>query len=426
MLRPEMRLAAKYSVVRWILLLVLGSLRAQEAPDPARNATASPLEESRENAIRAVDDLLRHWWIGDESTGHLTPTHGGCPTNNLGVLWERAVVICALDGLCGAMDDPHLRQRIRAQWIHERETFRPAELEACGSGTHSPWCDDAAWSLLYYVIVFQRTGEADALERAKGMAQNIHTRWSDDELGGGLWYNDKRQIKSLYAVAYVYGCLGVYEATHDSKYRDLALTEYQWIETHLLRPDNLYWCDYSAGPPADAQRPRGPVGADRPQQIRAGGSVVYLGGNMGMGACQAYLYQLTGDDAYRQAAFRTAAALSTHLKNAQGCYINDRDAFNNGIFASLWARRLITLPGFDPEPLAVLRVTAKAVAASRTTPAYVPAYGPGGEGFYPGDWDGGSHWETSGSMANMMHVSASSIGIIVAAAYDYLPVLPGK
>jgi hypothetical protein len=195
------------------------------------------------------------------------------------------------------------------------------------------------------------------------------------------------------------------------------LAEYQWIETHLLRPDGLYWCDYSAGRPAKTKHPMGPEGLNRPNQIATAGSVVYLGGNMGMGACQAYLFQLTGEDAWRQAAFRTAAALRDHLVDKRGCYLNDRDAFTNGFFASFWARRLTSLPGYDPALLAPLRASAQAIAASRTTDAYAPAYGPGGAGHYPGDWDGGSTWENKGSMANMMHVSASSVSVLVAGLY---------
>jgi hypothetical protein len=380
-------------------------------------AVASPPGEIRASAVRAVDDLLHHWWTGDDSTGHLLATHGGCVNKGKGVIWERAIVACAMEGLGLAIDDSHLRNRIKAQWLYDRSIFSPAELEACGTGSHSPWCDDANWALLYYVLMYQQTGDAAALEHAKAMAQNIHARWYDDALGGGLWYNDKRQLKSLYGVAYVYGCLGVYEATHDAKYLELAQEEYQWIETHLLRADGLYWCDYSAGPPANPTHPLGPMGIKNPNHIGTAGSVVYLGGNMGMGACQAYLYQLSGEEAWRAAAFRTAAAMRDHLVDQRGCYINDRDAFTNGFFASFWARRLKALPGFEPGQFTVLRATAKAIAASRTTAAYTPAYGPGGEGNYPGDWDGGSAWEGKESMANMMHVSASSIAFLVAAVY---------
>jgi hypothetical protein len=204
--------------------------------------------------------------------------------------------------------------------------------------------------------------------------------------------------------------------TGERRYLDLALEEYHWIESHLLRPDGLYWCDFSAGPPANPEHPRGPIGSDRAGHIAVASSVVYLGGNLGMAACQAYLYQLTGDDAWRLAALRTADALAAHLVDKSGCFINDRDAFTNGIFASFWARRMIGVLGKDHPSLTVLRATAREIAGHRTTETYHPAYGTGGAGFYPADWDGGSVWEEKGSMANMMHVSGSSAGFIAAAA----------
>ena len=47
---------------------------------------------------------------------------------------------------------------------------------------------------------------------------------------------------------------------------------------------------------------------------------------------------------------------------------------------------------------------------------HTPPYGPHGAGFYPGDWDGGSRWEGKESLANMMHVSATSAAFLAAAA----------
>ena len=139
---------------------------------------------------------------------------------------------------------------------------------------------------------------------------------------------------------------------------------------------------------------------------------------MAMGACQAYLYQLTGKEDWRRDALRTAAAIREHLTDANGRYINDRDAYTNGIFASFWARRVVALPGKDAGRLDVLRRTADAIAATRTSGTYAPARGPAGEGFYSADWEGHPVWELHGSLANMMHVSASSVGFIVAAAYS--------
>jgi hypothetical protein len=366
-------------------------------------------------ARAAVDDLLAHWWIGDANTGHLMPTHGGCEAKGRGVIWERGVVMCALEGLGAAAGNADCGERIRAQWLHDTQLYKPAELEACGPGSPAPWCDDAAWALLWYVIAFQQTGDPAALDHAKGMIRNIRARWHDDALGGGLWYNDQRKVKSLYSVAFVHGCLGVYEMTGERAFLDIALEEYAWIESHLLRADGLYWCDFGAGPPANPEHPRGPVGTNRARHIAVASSVTYLGGNMGVGACQAYLWQLTGDEKWRVSALRTADALAAHLTDRAGCFINDRDAFTNGIFASLWARRMVGISA-QHKSIAVLRATAKAIAAHRTTADYRPAYGTGGAGFFTADWDGKNVWEEKGSMANMMHVSGSSVCFIVAAA----------
>jgi predicted alpha-1,6-mannanase (GH76 family) len=400
---------------RLLALLTLVLPLASPASDFKVGGEGGP--DCRGLAQKAVGDILGHWWIGDEKTGHLMPTHGGIETKGRGVLWERTIVICALEGLSMATGDTALRERIAAQWQYDKAQFKPPELEACGPGSPAPWCDDAAWQLLYYNVAFEQTGDTAAIDRAKGLIHSIHDRWYDSQLGGGLWYNEQRKLKSLYAVACVYGCLGVYEATGDRVYLDLALEEYHWIESHLLRPDHLYWCDYSAGPPADPDHPLGPVGSGRGDHIHTAGSAVFLGGNMGMGASQAYLYQLTGDATYRAAAVRTAKALSAHLTDSAGRYINDRDAFDNGVFGSFWVRRMVGLLDAHDPSFTALRATALSIANSRTTASYHPVYGPDGAGFYPGDWDGGTAWERGQSLASMMHVSASSAGLLVAAVY---------
>jgi hypothetical protein len=384
------------------------------ATSASENPDARPKQD---RAAAAVNDLLARWWVGDASTGHIKPTHGGCETTNRGVIWERAMMICAMEGLYENGGDPDLNTRIGAQWRYDKTRYKVAELQACGAGSINPWCDDACWSLLYYVIAFQQTGDGDALEDAKGLMRKIHERWHDDELGGGLWYNDERKVKSLYGAAFAYAGLALYEASGEPNYRDLAMAEYDWIETHLKRPDNLYWCESSAGPPRDPRNPTGPMGRNRPRQIHEASSVSYLGGNMAMGACHGFLYQLTGSDAYRQAALRTAAALRENAVDGEGRYINDRDAFTNGVFGSLWARWVLALPGSDKRDRTILSATANAIVAARTTASYVPAYGLAGAGFYPADWNGGSVWENKGSLANMLHVSASSVGIVVGASY---------
>ncbi|MDR3403169.1 MAG: glycoside hydrolase family 76 protein [Chthoniobacter sp.] len=394
-------------------------LAAALALRPALTFAAEPAPDTlplHDAATRAVQDLIDHWWIGDAASGHLQPTHGGCAVDKgRGVIWERATVMAVLEGRAAATGDATARERICAQWRYDKSQYKSAELRACGPGSSAPWCDDATWEAVYYVIAYQQSGDPDALAAAEGILEQIHTLWFDDQLGGGLWYNNDRKVKSLYSVAYVYGALGAYEATGNRHYLDLARAEYDWIEQHLLREDHLYWCDFSAGPPANPEHPAGPVGVGRPHDIHTAGSVTYLGGNLGMAACQAWLYSLTGEDAWRTAALRTTTALHEHLCDSAGRFINDRDAFTNGFFASAWARRMAGLRGSEPA-LEDLRRTALAIARLRTGPGYTPAYGPRGAGFYPGDWDGGSRWEGKESLANMMHVSATSVAILAAAA----------
>jgi hypothetical protein len=383
------------------------------AEDASLDKTSPPLHEA---AARGIQDLLDHWWIGAPSSGHLQPTHGGCTVDKgRGVIWERAAVLIALEAWASQDGDARARECIAAQWRYDKAQYQPKELMACGPGSSAPWCDDAAWEVVYYVIAFQQTGDRDALTAAMGLLEQMRGRWFDEALGGGLWYNDRRQVKSLYGVAYIYGALGVYQATHDQHYMDLALAEYHWIEDHLRRADNLYWCDFSAGPPDDPDRPPGIVGAKRPNDIHTAGSVTYLGGNLGMAACQAWLYQLTGEDAWRVAALRTTIAIDEHLCDSAGRFINDRDAFTNGFFVSAWARRVAGLHGSEPA-LEDLRRTAQAIALRRTGSDYKPVYGPGGAGFYPADWDGAARWESKESLANMLHVCGTSVSFLTAAA----------
>ena len=397
------------------LALAVALVAAEPAGLPA--VEAEPKASLPALADRAMGDLLEHWWNGTSEEGHISPTHGGYVVKDRGAFWERAMLVQALDGAAdlAGPDRRRVVERMRAEWRHDLALYRPDELERCGPGTISPWSDDAGWALLYYMAIYRRCDEPEALAHAKGLCRQMVARWHDAG-AGGLWYNDDRRVKSLYAVAYVLGALEVFAATGETEFRDQALAVYDWLEKHLLRPDHLYWCEESVGPPADPAHPAGPVGSNRPDAIHPAGSVVYLGGNMGMSVCQARLFELTQEARFRDAALATTTALCRHLVNGEGCFINDRDAFNNGAFASLWARHVLRLPGVAPEAGEILKRTARQIASRRTDENYAPGKGPVGPGFYPADWDGGTAWKLQGSWANMLHVSASSVGIIVGAA----------
>ena len=199
------------------------------------------------------------------------------------------------------------------------------------------WTMPAGLQLCIWTLT--STGDPTALTCAEGLVTNAFNRWLDNQLGGGMWYSDAEQVKSLYQVAIVLSALKIYELTGDQTCYTNAMRCYTWMETYLLRSniDNLYWCDYNAS---------GPVGQNRPEDIQEAGSVVFLGGNMGMALLHARLYQLTGDTNYLNRAIRTVNAIyNSPLVTSTGIYLDDRDAWTEGTFAGDFAREVLSLPG---------------------------------------------------------------------------------
>jgi hypothetical protein len=373
---------------------------------PACGANAVPAAD-RDYHVRiakaAVGDLLRHYWVGDAATGHILETHGGYGGQHLpdprGGLWERAMLVFALDSLYQVTRDPDLRRRIAADWKTTKSRFSAEELESCGTGIN-PACDDCGWSARLYLTAYRNTNGPDALDRAKGLVTNAFNRWADDALGGGLWYNDSRQLKSLYQVALALDSLEIWEATGDSAFKSRALSAYEWMEKRLLRPDGLYWCDCGAA---------GPVGAERPDDIHEAGSVSFLGGNMGMGVLHARLYRITGQELYRERALRTARAIRARQTDGKGALLDDRDAWTNGTFAGDWAREVLSLPGIGSEDVAAVENTARAIYERARTR----------DGFYSGCWNGpaegpGCRWCVVGSRPRQITTSSSAVNVIVA------------
>lgn len=352
-------------------------------------------------AIRGVDDLLRHYWVGDPATGHMLDTWSGYARkgDDRGVLWERAMFLAVLDDQYTATKDPRLRQRIAADWTYLKRRFTTAELQACGNGANNGWQDDAGWSTLLYLSAYRHTGDPEALEDAKALFRNAYDRWADDRFGGGLWYDDKREVKSIYQASLILAGLRLAERTKDRTYRDRAIKLYDWVEAHLLRANGLYWCDYRATGPQDTG------------SCREAASDTFLGGNMAMGIIHARLYRETKDKLYLQRAQRTMQAVSTKETDGKGALLDDRDAWTNGYFTGDWAREVLTLPGTKPEYREIVRRTALAIAEHARTP----------EGYYRGCWNGPAKggdcaWEKAGFKSDQIMTSASAVHVLVAAS----------
>lgn len=382
-------------LVMGYLALCLTAARAGDAP----RAT-----DLRDVAHQAVRDLVTHFWSGDSQTGQIVNTWNGCTTSSpdtRGSLWERAPMFLVLEQAGTLFGDAELKARVAADWQRTKRVYRNDELEGCGTGSRNYASDDAGWSALMYLAAYRTTGDHDALERARGLLNHVFERWLDNELGGGIWYSDRKTEKALYQVAVVLSALRVDELSGNHAFRERAMVCYTWMETHLLRQDGLYWCSYNQD---------GPVGAKRPGDIKEGGSVVFLGGNMGMAALHAFLYRKMKDDSYLRRALRTVEAVGDHLTR-EGILLNDRDAWTNGFFAADWATDVLTLPGVSPAAQEILRATARSIAQYART----------ADGYYGGSWSGPaegaeSRWFAKGSKPQQITTSANSVCMILAAA----------
>jgi len=356
--------------------------------------------DAKARAVSAVEDLLRHFWVGDAATGHVLDTWSGRARrgDDRGILWERAMFLGVVHDLYQGTHDPVLHQRLQADWTYLKKRFRPEELQACGNGTENNWSDDAGWSALMALEAYQDTGDKEALTDAEALFNNACARWADDTLGGGLWYNDERKVKSVYQANLILAGVWLSEVTGDPAYRDRALPLYNWVEAHLLRSDGLYWCDYGAkGPHISGNH-------------REAASDTFLGGNMAMGIIAARLYRDTGQAVYKDRALRAAQAVSRLETDGKGALMDDRDAWTNGYFMGYWVRDVLTLPGTKREARAIVRRTAEAIwQRARTS-----------EGFYSGCWNGPAEgeacpWTKGGFTPQQIMTSSSAVHVLVGA-----------
>ncbi len=353
----------------------------------------------------AMDDLLFHFWKGGPSKGNILPTWNGYPSDVLpdarGGLWERGMIMLCMDSLYKITGDPILKERIMAEWWRIKRLYTAEELEAAGSNLH-PANDDCGWHANLYLLCYEYTGDAYALERAAGMVRNTYAHFMDDALGGGLWYNNDRSYKSLYQLGVILASLQIYKYTGDQEIYDLAVKNYEWTEQTLLREDDVYWCEVNAN---------GPVGKERPGDIKLAGSISFLGGNMAMSVAHARMYEITGDKKYLDRAIRTVKGITKVFATDTGVYLNDRDAWANGTFMRLYATEALTLPGVPEDCIDIAFRTAESIYKNDRTP----------DGYYGGCWQGpadgpGSRWSMIGSRPQQTMTSGSTVNILMGAA----------
>ncbi len=369
-------------------------------------------EKIRAYADRAYRDLLNNYWSGDEENGFIIPTWTGIPVEEVpggdprGGLWERGMMIIALDNYYRACGLEEVRRRIVSEARRLKRLFTMDELTAAGTFLHNA-CDDCGWHARLYLLFYEYDRDPWLLKCARQMIDKAVERWMDVKLDGGMWYENTRSWKSLYQIAIILASLDIYAYTHEERYYLIAMECYYWIETHLKWKAGIYWTDLNRSGKPGQKEPRD-VTEDK-KHVGEAGSLSFLGGNMAMGAIHARLYRISGLDVYRQRLSQLCAGLKEiYLRN--GHFINDRDAWTDTYCLGEWAREAAVLPGYDADLNRALIDTALSVAENART----------ADGHYSAVWEGpaedpNNRWVQIGSVARQIMTTSTSVNWIMCA-----------
>lgn len=349
-----------------------------------------------------VSDLIDHFWSGDEKTGYMTPVWQGFPTDladERGAIWEAAEVLFNIYDLWVLTGEEIYKDYMIAEANYYKTNYENdlEAIETAGALLNTA-SDDCAWTGMLMLNFYTVTEDMWFVERAINILDDAYDRWYSDELGGGLWYKDGVDYKSLYEAGIALDWLRIWEITGEQRFYDLALASYEWMHTCLGRDDGIYACE------ATAAGHRGDAG-----RISEGGSSSFLGGNMAMAALSAKFYKITGEQKYLDRVYATNAGILQHYNN-NGVLLNDRDAWTNGTFAGFYATWVLSLPNTE-EMQQLLKDTAVSIVTNDRT----------ADGYYGGSWQGppagpSSIWASNGSVAQQTMTSGTTVAIVVGAA----------
>ena len=303
-----------------------------------------------------------------------------------------------------ATGSPDAEERLHASWRWLQSFWSEADISRCGVGTTSTAQDDAAWDAAALFELYEATRDPVALRYTRDLLDCAWNRWHDDQLGGGLWYNDAHAEKSSYQAPYAITLYDYSVATGDPLYFERAKSLLQWAEARLKRPDGIYW---------EGIAPSGqPRGAERPNDIHEAGSVSFLAGNMAWAVLNTRFYARTHERRYLDSAIATAAGIAAHERLPGNVLMNDRDAYTDGWAAYYYAHDVAPLlPPQGTADTATLRATARSVMQ----------HARGGDGTYSANWAGtpaGERWNSPPhhSTRYRLNISANSAMWPVAAA----------
>ena len=394
--------------------------------------------EMIEMARSACEDLLAHWWVGDEKTGHFLPTRLGSevPEDEMHI-WETAQAIFALDSAYAMTGDESYHNRIAAEWqyLHNDTIYASYKCLTEVGSVYRAWQDDCGWHALMYLTFYRHTGDEVALEAAGDVVRNSYIFYRDGDLSRGLFYRndyEEDRTKNLHVVSLMLAALEYLKYREDEALLKDTMTLYQWVEETLLRDgeclcvlqngtvknvysdDMLYWFMYYQGKKGEVPESIliGPEGAYNPNMLEEGYGVTFLGGDMAMAVLHKRMFELTGEERYYTRAVETLRAINDNPYLIVNDVYNDSgDGWTNAAFVRFFVTEILTLPECQEKDIRILNATARSIMNNARTP----------DGYYSACWSGPAEddadtvWGKMGWSHDKKTTCATSAHMVIAA-----------
>lgn len=407
---------------------------------------------------RAWTDMRGHFWNGAATTPHIVALaagyqiadgSGGTPTT----FWQMCCYANVLYWEWRVRGNQSAREMLRnnAAWLRQGYTgaqLASADNTVTGGVSNNRSIinsqDDASLAVEFWRQVHDATGDDAALNTLKTLVTSAYTFFHDpNNSGAGLLYATAAQdpghqkMSQIIEALTARGALYCYHRTGEAPYLAYAVGTWTWIDQYLKAPAPFAGCHFCELilDPASSRYRMPYLGSAAGFETMRGSSLGYLAGEMWFGSLSAALYQETGEQKYLDALNalvtgmtqrNTYARVGTPVGQAGDVFVNDRDAWSDGLAAPLFVDDALALAGVDASGTwkAVLRNTARAIIAQRTS-----------DGYYGADWSGpefeisntyntwvaqaGNGGGGSGSgmaVPGQVMTSASSVSILQAAA----------
>ncbi len=195
---------------------------------------------------RSVHDNIYRYFYDSSQQLFKEKTVAGKDDKPFSYLWP----LCALIQSANEMElsDPSTNymgqvDRAIAQYYSSSKSPAPGyDSYVVHDGGGDRFYDDNQWIGLAYMDAYQRTKKSTYLQLATTIYRFMLTGY-DTASGGGLYWqefhtNSKNTCSNGPGILLA---LQLYKVTREKKYIDTAILLYNWVNTHLLSPDGLYF-----------------------------------------------------------------------------------------------------------------------------------------------------------------------------------------